>query len=557
MPQFFNAALTSSLCALSLLGLAAQTQAQDDAQGVRISADRGVTIKARVRHAKPTADMPCPTLTPGYSINPREAVNEASIRDWAYNGVVRYQAALGEILLTGKLATRDPQEASYWLQCAAQAGHADASLNLAMQIYHGDGVAQDFARVLKLAEPSARAGSASAQQLLGNMYALGQGTAKDVKQAVYWHILAAQQGNVAVQAALGFRYLTADGVARDLDSAIKWLRLAAKGGHQDSQTNLEIALCMQEKRCDNDGQQLAADTSTQPKRSAAKTMPTQKAIKLAAHWKAGQSMRYVYEKSRQRAGSAAVTSSYELQVKVLRATADSYLLELTLPSLQLPDQLAGNPQAQQMLASAAALGQSLRLQILTDENGSPQALQNWQQVRDTVLKFVDQVGAAAGASVPDSVRATLKSLYVDEASTRQVVMNDLDFFLRPMGDELVPDQATDAETELPTALMGNLKGHEKYLLKKDQPKTGQVTETFERTFDDESLSRAIDSFLKRFKPEQAPSREKMLNQMKIRDRATYIVDTASGWLVSGEHIREVGVNADAALETLVLRVRRK
>lgn len=557
MPQFFNAAFAMGLGALPLFGLAAQTQAQDDSQSVRIPAERGVSFKARANHAKPTADLPCPTLTPGYTINPREAVNEASIRDWAHNGVVRYQAVLGEILLTGKLATRDPQEASYWLQCAAQAGDADASLNLAMQIYHGDGVAQDFARVLKLAEPSARAGSASAQHLLGNMYSLGQGTTKDVKQAVYWHTKAAQQGNVAVQAALGFRYLTADGVERDLDSAIKWLRLAAKGGHQDSQSNLEIALCMQEKRCDIDGQKLASDLTTQTKRSAAQAMPAQKPIKLAAHWKAGQSMRYVYEKSRQRAGSTALSSSYELQVKVLRATVDSFVLELTLPRLQLPDQLTGNPQAQPMLASAAALGQSLRLQILTDENGSPQTLQNWEQVRDTVLKFVDQVSAMAGASVPDSVRATLKSLYIDEASTRQVVMNDLDFFLRPLGDELVPDQPTDAETELPTALMGNLKGHEKYLLKKDQPKTGQVTETFERTFDDESLTHAIDTFLKRFKAEQAPSREKILNQMKMRDRATYIVDTASGWLVSGEHIREVGVNADAALETLVLRVRRK
>ena len=78
--------------------------------------------------ADPSA--PCPTLTPGFSIHPNTAMNESSIRDWAGNGVVGYQAILGEILLIGKLAKRDPVEAHYWLRCAAQAGHVSAMTNL-------------------------------------------------------------------------------------------------------------------------------------------------------------------------------------------------------------------------------------------------------------------------------------------------------------------------------------------------------------------------------------------------------------------------------------------
>ena len=214
----------------------------------------GITIKKRVKHSKPSVSDLCPKKVDGYAISPREAVNEAAIRDWAHNGVVKHQALLGAILLEGRLAKRDPLEASYWLNCAAESGAADAALNLALQIYYADGIEQDFTRAAKLAKQSALAGLIMGQRLLGNMYSSGQGVSKDIDEAVRWHTMAAEQGDMETQAALGYRFLVADDVPRNLNLAIKWLSLAAEAGHQQSKDNLEIALEMQQNAVTVSGQ---------------------------------------------------------------------------------------------------------------------------------------------------------------------------------------------------------------------------------------------------------------------------------------------------------------
>lgn len=242
--SFHKAIYTALLLLLFPAILCAETTVESGA-AKQHRAD-GVTINKRVKHPKPAVDDPCPTTVDGYEISPREAVNEASIRDWAHNGIVRYQAVLGAMLLQGKLMKRDPQEAGYWLNCAAQSGDADAALNLALQIYYADGIEQNFTRAADLARQSAVAGALMGQRLLGNMYSLGQGVPKDVRQAIKWHSLAAEQGDVETQAALGYRYLAADGVPRNLPLAIKWLRLATEAGDQQSRDNLEIALEMQQ-----------------------------------------------------------------------------------------------------------------------------------------------------------------------------------------------------------------------------------------------------------------------------------------------------------------------
>jgi TPR repeat protein len=180
---------TAFMFYLSTAVLCAETTSENDT----IEQDNGgIAIRKHAKHPKPRENDPCPKAVAGYSISPREAVNEASIRDWAHNGIVRYQALLGAILLEGRLAKRDPQEASYWLNCAAQEGDADAALNLALQIYYADGIEQDFARVAKLAKQSALAGSIMGQRLLGNMYSSGQGVPKDIDEAVRWHTMVAE-----------------------------------------------------------------------------------------------------------------------------------------------------------------------------------------------------------------------------------------------------------------------------------------------------------------------------------------------------------------------------
>lgn len=547
----FSSISTAGLPAILIFLYPAWVCAEDNpATATRIQENGGVTIKARVRHPKPHTGDACPILTPGYTISPREAVDEASIRDWAHNGVVRYQAMLGEILLTGKLAPRDPLEASYWLNCAAQAGHEGAALNLAMQIYHEDGVEQDYARVMKLAEPSARNGSALAQRLLGNMWSLGQGVPIDAQQAVKWHTLAAQQGDVDVQAALGYRFLTADGVKRDLDVAIKWLRLASAAGHEDSQGNLEIALCIKDRRCDDYGNVLVAGTVPRPADFATKASRSKpKTLLLTAHWQPNQTMQYVIEKTRQRKGTVAFLDTYEVHVRVVqKLPGNGYLLELTLPVVHLPDRFSPtDPEINKLFAQAAASVAGMRVKIVTDSNGTPQQLQNWQEIRATIRQVMDNLSQPMVPSKRAAILKTVEDLYADEVRVRELTLTDLGLFLIPLGDELAPNELVETQGDFSASALGTtLKVQESYLLKKDQPKSGLVTETVTRVFDPEVLSSAIDAYLKKLPTGQTPSKESLTAQMDIREHSTFVVDLKTGWLVSGEHIRDVDVNSEAA-----------
>ena len=534
---------------LSTSALAQETPASTSS--LRISSGNGITVKQRAAHAKPQPGDACPAATPGYTISPREALNEASIRDWAHNGVVRYQAMLGEILLAGKLAKRDPVEASFWLQCAAQGGDNNAALNLAMQIYHGDGVPQDFGRVFPLAEQSAKAGMGMGQRMLGNLYALGQGVAVNVPEAVKWHTLSAEQGDVEMQAALGYRFLVREGVPVNLGLASKWLARAAEAGHAQAKDNLAIARCRQSPPCKDN----TANAST-----TAETPDTE--VLLAAQWKRGHSMTYVYEKSKLRKGGTTTTVSYEVHVVVSKATAQGFELDISLPSLQLPEelaeQLAKDPKASEWLKSAVALSQTMRFHVRTNSHGTIEELINWREVGQGFVKALEALSSAMGGPLPANVRNTLAKLYADEPHTRQTALRDIDFFQRPLGDALTPGEEIHSEGELPTAVFGTLKVMDTYHLTLDAPSKGLATERFQRVFDEVSISTAVDQYVKRIGLfGTTPTRADLARQLNVRDLARYVVDRSTGWLVSGEGIREVGMDKGEALETQMLKVRRK
>ena len=61
----------------------------------------------------------------------------------------------------------------------------------------------------------AEAGDAEAQVDLGVMYFVGDGVPQDYAEAVRWYRLAADQGHARAQFNLGFMYATGDGVPQD------------------------------------------------------------------------------------------------------------------------------------------------------------------------------------------------------------------------------------------------------------------------------------------------------------------------------------------------------
>ena len=82
----------------------------------------------------------------------------------------------------------------------------------------------------------AEAGDAEAQIDLGVMYEYGEGVEQDFKEAVKWYRKAAEQGDVNAQYNLGSRYYIGEGVPQDYVTAYAWYNIAAAKGDAQAVT---------------------------------------------------------------------------------------------------------------------------------------------------------------------------------------------------------------------------------------------------------------------------------------------------------------------------------
>jgi uncharacterized protein len=148
--------------------------------------------------------------------------------------------AHGDELADGIAAVRkkDYFNAVRLLMPLAQAGNAQAQLELGDLYYHGHGVKESDEEALRWYERAARQGLTQAQFQAGNMYAYGLGTAAndleiDRKAALYY-FEAARQGHREAQYGLAILILAGKGVERDDAEAYKWMKRAADQGHEDA-----------------------------------------------------------------------------------------------------------------------------------------------------------------------------------------------------------------------------------------------------------------------------------------------------------------------------------
>ncbi len=142
------------------------------------------------------------------------------------------QLNLGGAYFKGQGVNRDYAEATKWFLMAAQQGQSLAQFNLGMMYATGEGVAQDHAEAAKWYRASANQGLGVAQLNLGVAYATGQGVLQNDSEAVKWLKLAATQGEAQAQFNLGVMYANGQGVRQDLVESYRWAKLADAQGHE-------------------------------------------------------------------------------------------------------------------------------------------------------------------------------------------------------------------------------------------------------------------------------------------------------------------------------------
>lgn len=172
-----------------------------------------------------------------------QAIDRATelLKSLAEAGHADAQIDLGFLLASGKAKVRDLTEAAHWFAMAAEAGEAQAQFNYGILLRHGQGVAADPAKATEMFLRAARQGSIDAAFNLAQMvreHAVGgevltEAVAlleqcaddKDGVKCAYAAGLAATEGWVGLP---------------DIPRAVEFFRKAVAGGHTSAAYNLGL-----------------------------------------------------------------------------------------------------------------------------------------------------------------------------------------------------------------------------------------------------------------------------------------------------------------------------
>ncbi|MDE0571204.1 MAG: tetratricopeptide repeat protein [Verrucomicrobiales bacterium] len=102
---------------------------------------------------------------------------------------------IGTLYHNGIDMEKNTAQATAWYQKAAQLGHSNAQVNLALLLLKGEGSNPNPQEAIGWLMKAANQGSPEGQASLGMLYALGQGVSTDLVRAQKWITLAAEQGN--------------------------------------------------------------------------------------------------------------------------------------------------------------------------------------------------------------------------------------------------------------------------------------------------------------------------------------------------------------------------
>ncbi len=150
--------------------------------------------------------------------------------------------ALGDAYAAGNGVARDSEKAIEWFTRAAETGHAQAMVRLALALER-EASPETPSETIEWLKRAASLGNTSAMIFLGFAYRDGRGVTCDNEEAGRWFTRAYENGDLHSMVHVG-RLLAWD--AQSPEKALPWLRSAADAGFTDSYWAL-ATICADEK----------------------------------------------------------------------------------------------------------------------------------------------------------------------------------------------------------------------------------------------------------------------------------------------------------------------
>lgn len=284
-------------------------------------------------------------------------------------------------------------------------------------------------------------------------------------------------------------------------------------------------------------------------------------VDLPLRWKTGDKLRYEIVKTRKRSRddriALDVTTRTDLDVEVLRADKDGYLIAWTQGETRFDDpRQAANPMVRQM----TNLVKGLQTVLEVDSGAVIVGVQNWKELKATVAKTLVTVteelkNAGLDAEMIGKVKAQVASMFATREQIEAMCTREAQMFFLVLGGSYSASEPTEYEDRLPNPFGGEpFPSRAAFALKQVDRESQRAVITWTQTLDPDATRRIIEKSLKDLAARvggPAPQGEP-IKSLAIDDAAESAVDLETGWLDRLTHKRTVKTEGGMQEDTLTI-----
>ncbi len=291
--------------------------------------------------------------------------------------------------------------------------------------------------------------------------------------------------------------------------------------------------------------------------------PAEDSVDLPLGWQVGQRVQYEIVKTNQKTRGGEftfkATTRTDLEIEVLRADADGYLVAWTQGETRFDDP---QPAADPILRRIVNVAQGLRVLLEIDSDANLVGVKNWKELKHTIGNTLSSVFDELDISGMDA--ATLSKITVEIASIcgtgeqeRMMRTRERQMFFLVLGGTYSASEPTEYQDRLPNPFGGDpLPSRSTFVLKKVDRRSQRAMIAWTQTLDPEQARRIMKKSLRDLgaRVGLAVPQEDLLEDLTMEetDTAEFVVDLSSGWLDRLTHQRLVRTGTAAQEDVLAI-----